>query len=633
MRRAHHLSAERLEGRDTPAAFGTPWPDGDNLTLSFAPNGTPVAGKSADLGDLLAHLGPDARLQVLKAFQTWAVQAGLNVGLVADDGSAFGTGGAVQGDPRFGDIRVGGVSLAADVLAVTAPYNLYDNYSGDVVVNTAAGYGPAGPDLYTVLLQEAGHALGVGNSPDPASAMYEYYRGPRGGLSAGDVASVRSLYGARPADQFEGTAGNDTLARATRYAGPATADLTTAGDVDVYRFTTGLLTRGVTVHLRAAGLSLVTARVELLDGSGRVVAAKAVTDPTANDITLSLANPRAGATYFVRVSAARGDVFGVGAYELDVTQQSLLGDVVGLVGGLLDETGLNDTLLTATGLLTRGPAVGPQTEYSTDGGFGSRTDIDYYRITVPPSMDGRPVNLLTTVWGANGAALNPWVEVYDLAGRKLAADLLTADGGTTTVLVRGLTPGRVYFIKVSSDTGARGAYHLSADLRTSAAEMPPGGAGTLDAAHPALAAQLDLNQSGQVHFVLAADGAAGAGRAAEVVVTAADGTVVARLSAAVGRGRSLDVFLTAGRYRVEVRSTDPSAPVAFKLGVAVVTDPTGAMPVDPTAMPEPLPLPLPPPPPPPVPPAGGPPNPIPSPTPAQPPPPAPPIGADDPWWY
>src|SRR5581483_7167914 len=111
MRHRPPLGVELLESRDTPATFGIPWPDGQHLTLSLAPNGTPIGGTPADLGTLLQALGPSARLDVLRAFQSWVVQANLNVGLVADTGAAFGAGGAVQGDPRFGDIRVGGRPL------------------------------------------------------------------------------------------------------------------------------------------------------------------------------------------------------------------------------------------------------------------------------------------------------------------------------------------------------------------------------------------------------------------------------------------------------------------------------------------------------------------------------------------
>ncbi|MBN9118592.1 MAG: matrixin family metalloprotease [Planctomycetes bacterium] len=575
------LRVEALESRDLPATFGTPWPDGQHLGLSFAPDGTSIDGVASNLD----ALGPDARLAVLRAFQTWAIYANVNVGLVSDSGAAFGTGGAVQGDPRFGDIRVGGRPLAPDVLAVTAPYNLYDNYSGDIVLNTAADFGAGGYDLYTALLQEAGHALGIGNSPDPASAMYEFYQGPRAGLSAGDVASIRALYGARQPDRYEGAGGNDTLATATPnpvLTGPVTADLTTPTDVDVYKFTGGLLTNRVTVNLRAAGLSLVTARVELLDSSGRVLASGTAADPTHNDVTLSLGSVRAGQTYYVRVSGARGDEFSVGSYELDVKQSSLLTGLTDLVGGLLDDTGLNDTLATATHLLTGAPSVGPQTEYGADASFGSSRDVDVYTITVPPARSGAPVNLLLTVWGADGCVLNPWMEVTDAFGQKLDTEVIAADGNTTTLQVRGLEPGRPYFVKTFSDTQSVGGYHLSADLRTETVSVPELASGSLTAAAPT-SRPFTLAQSGQVHLVLGAIGTSGS---AEAVVTDAAGHEVGRFAANAGRGRSLDLMLSAGTYTVTVRSVS-GAPIDFRLGIAIVTDPVGAQPEDPTTNPAP----------------------------------------------
>jgi hypothetical protein len=603
MSRGSSLRVESLESRDTPARFGTPWPDGQHLTLSLAPDGTPIAGNGSNLAALLAQLGPGARMDVLRAFQNWVVNANVNVGLVSDDGSAFGTGGPPQGDPRFGDIRVGGLALPSDVLAVTAPFNYYDDYSGDVVVNTAAnfGYTPNKYDLFTALLQESGHSLGIGNSPDPASVMYEYYLGPRAGLSAADVASVQQLYGARVPDQYEGTAGNDTLQTATRYPGTVTADLTTPSDVDTYRFTTGLLTTGTTISLRAAGLSLVAARVELLDANGNVVASAAATDPTANNVTLS-AQVRGLSTYYVRVSAARSDVFGVGAYTLDVDPNSILSGTISSAVNLLQETGLNDTLLTATTLLSSAVSVGPQTEYNGSAAFGSRSDVDYYRITVPPSANGQPVNLVTTVWGQNGAALNAWVEVQDLFGHPLAGEVITADGGTTTIQVRGLVPGGTYFLRMSSDTGSVGGYRFSADLRADPVAVPHNGSGTLSATHAADAATLHLAQSGQVHFLLSASGASGA--AAELVVTTLDGTTVADVSAVAGRGRSIDVFLPAGSYRVTVRSSGSVPDVAYSLGVALITDPVGPPASDPTRSTDDSSTSPPPPPPPPPPDSG-----------------------------
>ena len=634
------LHVEALESRDVPATFGTPWPDGGHVTLSFAPNGTTIGGSPSDF---LAALGPDARLAVLKAFQQWVAHANVNVGLVSDSGAAFGTGGAVQGDPRFGDVRVGGRALAGDVLAVTAPYNLYDSYSGDVVVNTAAGFGAGGYDLYTALLQESGHALGVGNSSDLASVMYEYYRGVRATLSPGDIASIQSLYGARQADKYEGTTGNGTLATATRYLSTLTADLTTARDVDTYKFIAGLLSNSVTINLRAAGFSLLTAKVELLDASGRVLASKAATDSLANDITLSLGGLRAGQTYFVRVSAAPGSAFAVGSYELEVKQSSLVSQVVDLLGNVLTETGLNDTLLTATALLSKTLSVGPQTEYSAKGGFGSARDVDYYRLTVPPSASGAPVNLLVTLWGENGRALDAWLEVTDATGRKLAAEVISADGNTTTIQVRGLSAGGTYFVKALSDTQKTGAYTFTADLRAETTTIPQVAAGTLSGATPPASTTFTLAQTGQVHLVLNATGISGS---AEAVVTNAAGAVVARFSANANRGHSLDVFLAAGRYTITVRSVSGAA-LGFRLGLAIVTDPVGARVTDPTGTPvstAPPPASPPPAPPPSDPPASGTPaqqppanNPLPAPAETAPPPreaPPPPREPEDPaLWY
>ena len=51
-------------------------------------------------------------------------------------------------------------------------------------------------DLYSVVLHEAGHALGLAHTDNPADVMYPYYRMGKQ-LSTGDIATVRSLYPAR----------------------------------------------------------------------------------------------------------------------------------------------------------------------------------------------------------------------------------------------------------------------------------------------------------------------------------------------------------------------------------------------------------------------------------------------------
>ena len=103
------LTFERLEDRNLLAALSVPWPEASQLTLSFAPDGTSGGTQASALFQTLDARLPTRQWQteILRAFQTWAVEADVNVGLVADGGQPFDTVGLKQGDPRFGDVRIG----------------------------------------------------------------------------------------------------------------------------------------------------------------------------------------------------------------------------------------------------------------------------------------------------------------------------------------------------------------------------------------------------------------------------------------------------------------------------------------------------------------------------------------------
>src|SRR5262249_33421345 len=52
------------------------------------------------------------------------------------------------------------------------------------------------PDVFAIALHQAGHALGLGHSADPADVMYPYY-GQSQRISGGDMAALRALQGER----------------------------------------------------------------------------------------------------------------------------------------------------------------------------------------------------------------------------------------------------------------------------------------------------------------------------------------------------------------------------------------------------------------------------------------------------
>src|SRR5437762_3349277 len=96
------LTVEHLEDRHNPNT-GVPWLDSTSLTLSFVPDGTDASGTPTSLNSLLAGT-PTATWQreILRAYQTWADVANINIGLTADSGLAMGVAGAPQEDTRFG---------------------------------------------------------------------------------------------------------------------------------------------------------------------------------------------------------------------------------------------------------------------------------------------------------------------------------------------------------------------------------------------------------------------------------------------------------------------------------------------------------------------------------------------------
>lgn len=564
---------EVLEDRSVPAAaFGVPWVDPEHLTLSFAPDGTLTpSGEPSVLTRVMSDAGtPDAwKREILRAFQSWAAHSNVNIGIVADGGQPLGAPGAVQGDSRFGDVRVTAAPEGEEMIAASSPFSYVGTtFSGDLLLNSTVPFrvGPrAGAvDLFSVALHEAGHILGLAHSDDATSVMYATYRSHLA-PSAGDLATLRGMYGARVDDAYDAAARNDTPRQATtlpRVKGTinqytAAGDVTTTDDVDVYQVEAprlGLF--GMSVRLRAEGHSLLVPRVTVLNKYGQEVALAVTTDPLSNDLSLRLPFVVPGATYYVKVEGATNDEFAIGSYQVVadfLAPLTTLPVVSGLLSPLVDGH-TNDAIQSATTLLTtQGDTPDARFDYVSRGVIENASDVDTYRIVAPTTPGSGQMNLNALVWGTD--SLYPRLNLFDAAGNPSAFEVLSNEGGVMSVQWVGATPGAVYYLQVDSRTDrgaeATGEYVVAADFnRLIPVRLAGLGSTTLNAGE-SKTGSLTVRDAGVFEFGLVAKSLGGAGGGVTMYVLDDAGNVVFRLSANAGETMvTRTQYLAAGVYRV-----------------------------------------------------------------------------------
>src|SRR5207245_10011617 len=87
-KKSRKLILEALEDRLTPSQWGVAWPNPGHLTLSFVPDGTGVGNLKSNLFQSLNANAATASWEeeILRAFQTWAANANINIGVGADGG-------------------------------------------------------------------------------------------------------------------------------------------------------------------------------------------------------------------------------------------------------------------------------------------------------------------------------------------------------------------------------------------------------------------------------------------------------------------------------------------------------------------------------------------------------------------
>jgi len=610
------LGVERLEDRATPAQFGNPWADPTHLTMSFAPDGTRVLGVKSNLHAALGQSMSPAVWQraVLRAVQTWSEVANLSVGLVGDGGQPFGSSGAVQGDPRFGDIRVGGVAMARDALAAAVPPDpfIVGSLAGDLFVNTRKSL--SFQALYRVALHEVGHALGLGPSTDPASVMFNSFSDALT-LSASDVTAIRALYGTRAADANEGSNGNDTIDRATRVREPdgyqgftplvAYGDITSRGDVDVFELHNLDLYRGpITFRLQTSGVSLLAARMVVTDRDGRVLAAATGSGVGGGVLTVTLPRSVPGGKYYVRVLGAPGEPNGVGRYGLGVTfngvvrqtatplSQVLRGpydaldenDIAAVFanpgGGFYNDDGGGDDEPLLAGALAPLPGFPEDTRYGVTASLASAADADFYSVRAPQDPGGTVVlTAAVRAIGPNGTT--PRIQLFHVIDEvsmtlePVTASILANGNGTFAVQAVGVPANDDYVLRLG-EAPEPGNYALEVSFATRAADIKTFGSATADAGST-MRSTLFVGRSQVFGFALSATGPAGA-TATFSLVNAAGRTLFSLTAPTGDTVTGTTPLIPPGKYTLRVAVTGQAGSVQFTLSGGVITDPIGPRP-------------------------------------------------------
>lgn len=641
--RARRLRMENLEDRRLLATFGTPWPNARELAVSFPTDQAAIGAYSNSIRGVFDQVADRREWQeeALRAFQTWSYHADINVGLVPDHGDDFGALGLSANDPRFGEFRIGAFPQP-EVLANALPYQqVAGTWSGDVLLDTQTNYflgdwedsdpieipeptekGPA-VELFSVLLHEAGNALGLEDISNPNAVMHHAYMGPKGALTQADIDEIRGLYGART-DPFE-FANNNQMHHATKLHNPVgftgAEPLTTMGslqsssDVDYFEIIPLAGKEKLTVRLQVAGISLLKAQLEVVDDEGEKISDVNADSVFENNLALEIGSLEDHERLFIRIAGNTQDVFSVGDYRLEIDyrppelQPSIVPpshdadahddvddddfvsvDALFAQVGLLDtEIGQNDTLATATRLDT---TIGflANTRYELQASISSLADRDLW-IFQAPTQTSPTMRINVDPAGLETPALEAFV-LTETGDRVASETTRKADGGLS-ITVRDPLPGQDYVLFIRDDVSsqvASGNYVATVDFATNTADNIRSvfSGQTVSSSQPEFS-RLNVPKTQLFRFDLLAQSAIADHGGQLSIFDAKTGGLVASFASSSGVARTEYVWLSAGSYylRADARARQgvASGPVQLSLHADVISDDQGPNLIDPTIPP------------------------------------------------
>jgi len=619
--RQMQINNDTLETRDLPATFGIAWPNAQHLSVSFASEGASINGRSNELNSVLgsqfgASLSTGTAAQnawksaLLRAFSAWSSQANINFVTSNDNGAAFGSNAQLSGDSQMGDIRIGGIKLTNNVLAVSMPYDpaAAGSNSGDIILNTNLNLNDSQDELFRVALHEIGHSLGLDNSSNPDSVMTRTLSS-RLSLSALDIASIQSLYGVRSADAFDLDSTNNSLGTATNlssYVGNGSkpvilfGDLTTSTDTDHYKFRVPSNYSGpVSLKLQTAGVSLLNARISLMDASGNSVGQAIVNQLGGGSASITLPNSTPGAELTIRIESLENSDFQVGAYGLSITfdsrtevsSESVSAVMNGknlrlnphqlqqLATGELGNLEENDQFAVST--------TGSRVNYGVSGRFDG-SNINTHRLN-PYNGRGSVATIRVTSLGSTIS--EPTVILTTANGDVVPSRILLNNGQQMTIEATGIAPGTPLRVKVQSAAAQNAEYRIDATFGTVSHVSRNMLSGQVSSSSPSLTAKFYVArpQIFQMTGMVQSLAANSSNRVTWSIINSA-GQVVWTNSLASGLPTTGDtVLLNNGEYRIQARYASGNSAndtLSFQLTGDTISDPIGPILIDATVFPQ-----------------------------------------------
>lgn len=620
-RKQFRLENDTLESRCVPATFGIPWSNPSHITVSFAPDGVDIYGKTNVVNQSLGTSDTNWKSTLLEAFQIWSSQTNINFTVVNESGNHdFGVDGSVASDPRFGDIRIGAVPLSPEVLAVTQPFSpsLKGTGSGDIIFNS--NYELDHDALLSAALHEIGHSLGLDNSSDSSSVMFNELT-PHANLSQADLNSLQSLYGIRVEDVFDNFRSNDSTSDATNLKSlndfngqiPTAlfGDLTSDLDQDYYFYKVpGGYEGSLTLTVKSSGISLLNGTMEVIDSSGNVVGSTSFRHDVDHSGVVTLNHVTAGEPYTILVHSTDSK-FDIGSYGLAVSidgrnqvpastlNEFLSGANLGLSSseisqflksGEISEFDSDDDSHRSLGsgsfdLNYQSDAI---VSYSAFGKIKTANDTDQLRLH--PLKDRGSV-LTVRVASMGSSALNPLVSLRSSNGQVIPSQILINDGNSMIIQSIGLSDTQNVIVHVGSEDGSTGNYRVEAYFGSVASNLRTFLNTTISGTSPIANYQFLVAESQIFQFSsLITSNVSYSGSQVIFDVIDSNGQLIWSHTGQSGLPTSgSPLFLASGSYVLQVRlvnQTSPNEQISITLFGDTITDPIGPGYIDASTVPD-----------------------------------------------